>query len=67
MTQGPDRASLVGLPWWGFPDGSEGEASARNAGDMGSIPVLGRSPGEGNGNPLFQVLLPGESHGWRSL
>ena len=33
------------------------------AGDPGSIPELGRSPGEGNGNPL----LPGESHGWRSL
>ena len=33
--------------------------SAYNAGDLGSIPGLGRSPGEGNGNPL-SVLLPGE-------
>ena len=36
----------------GFSGGSEGKASARNAGDLGSILVWGRSPGEGNGNPL---------------
>ena len=36
--------------------------SACNAGDLGSIPGSGRSPGEGNGNPL-QYFLPGESHG----
>ena len=36
---------------WGFPGGSDGKASACNAGDPGSIPGLGRSPGEGNGNP----------------
>ena len=36
----------------GFPGGSEDKASACNAGDPGSIPGLGRSPGEGNGNPL---------------
>ena len=35
------------------------------AGDPGSIPGLGRSPGEGNGNPF--PFLPGESHGQRSL
>ena len=35
-----------------FPGGSDGKASAYNAGDPGSIPGLGRSPGEGNGNPL---------------
>ena len=34
------------------PGGSEGKASTCNAGDQGSIPGLGRSPGEGNGNPL---------------
>ena len=33
-----------------FPGGSDGKASACNAGDLGSIPWLGRSPGEGNGN-----------------
>ena len=36
----------------GFPDGSEVKASASNAGDSSSIPGSGRSPGEGNGNPL---------------
>ena len=35
-----------------FPDGSDGKVSAYNAGDLGLIPGLGRSPGEGNGNPL---------------
>ena len=41
------------------------KASACNAGDLGSIAGLGRSPGEGNGNPT-PVLLPGKFHGWRS-
>ena len=41
----------------GFPGGSDGKASARNAGDPGSIPGLGRSPGEGNGNPLQHSCL----------
>ena len=36
----------------GFPGGSEVKASAHNAGGLGLIPGLGRSPGEGNGNPL---------------
>jgi len=35
-----------------FPGGSDGKESARNAGDPGSIPGLGRSSEEGNGNPL---------------
>ena len=35
-----------------FPGGSDGQVSAYNAGDPGSIPGSGRSPGEGNGNPL---------------
>ena len=35
-----------------FPGGSDGKASAYNSGDLGSIPGLGRSSGEGNGNPL---------------
>ena len=37
-----------------------------NAGDMDSVPALGRSPDERNDNPL-PVFLPGESHGQRSL
>ena len=35
-----------------FPHNSVGKESACNAGDLGLIPGLGRSPGEGNGNPL---------------
>ena len=43
----------------GFPGGSDGKASACNAGDPGSIPGSGRSPGEGNGNPLqYSCLKP---------
>ena len=40
-----------------FPGGSEGKASTYNAGDPGSIPGLGRSPGEGNGYPLQYSCL----------
>ena len=36
----------------GFPGGSDGKESACNVGDLGSIPALGRSPGEGKGYPL---------------
>ena len=36
----------------GFPGGSPGKESTRNAGDLGLIPGLGRSPGEGKGYPL---------------
>ena len=35
----------------GFPGGSDSKESACSVGDLGSIPGLGRSPGEGNGNP----------------
>ena len=41
----------------GFPGGSEVKPSACNAGDPGSIPGLGRSPGEANGNPLQYSCL----------
>ena len=50
----------------GFPGGSDGKESTCNAGDPGSIPGSGRSPGEGNGYPT-PVFLPGEFHGQRSL
>ena len=40
----------VGHHFRGFPSGSDGKESACNAGDPGSIPGSGRSPGEGNGN-----------------
>jgi len=41
----------------GFPGGSEGKASAHNAGDSGAIPGSGRSLGEGNGNSLQYSCL----------
>ena len=41
----------------GFPGGSDGKASACSAEDPGSIPRLGRSPVEGNGNPLQDPCL----------
>jgi len=51
---------FMGLPWW-----LSGKESACNARDAGSFPGLGRSPGEGNGNPLQYSCL--KSHGQRSL
>ena len=61
---GPCIVSLK-LPWWLilFFNGKE---SACNARYVGSIPVLGSSPGEGNGNPLQYSYL-GKFHGQRSL
>ena len=54
----------------GFPGGSDGKASACNVGDQGLIPGSGRSPGEGNGNPL-QYSCPTPKKGlkeiWASL
>ena len=46
-----------------FPGGSEVKASACNAGDLGSIPGWGRSPGEGNGNPLQYSCLKNHMDG----
>ena len=40
-----------------FPGGSDGKSSVYNAGDPGSITGSGRSPGEGNGNPLQYSCL----------
>ena len=52
----------------GFPGGSEDKVSACNAGDLGLIPGLGRSPGEGNGNPLQYSCLenPMDRGAWRA-
>ena len=49
-----------------FPGGSEVKVSACNAGDLGSIPGSGRSPGEGNGNPLQYSCLenPMDRRAW---
>ena len=58
---GSDSVGLGRLPGFclggSFPGSSDGEASAYNAGDPGSIPGSGRSPGEGNGNPLQYSCL----------
>ena len=63
-----------------FPGGSDSKASAYNAGDPGLIPGLGRSPGDGNGNPLqyyclenpmdrgaWQATVHGVSKSWTQL
>ena len=50
----------------GFPGGADGKESAYNVRDLGSIPGLERSPGEGNGNPL-QYSCRENPHGQRSL
>ena len=53
-----------------FLGGSDGEESACNAGNPGSIPGLGRSPGEGNGNPLQYSCLENfmdRGAGWATI
>ena len=55
----------MGFPG-GFPGGSDGKESSCNVGDLGSIPGLGRSPGEGHGNPLHYVCLE-NPYGQRNL
>ena len=51
-----------------FPGGSDGKASAYNMGDMGSIPGSGRSPREGNGDPLQYSYLenPMDREAWHA-
>ena len=51
-----------------FPGGTEDKTSAHNAGDLGSIPRSGRSPGEGNGNPLQYSWLenPMDGGAWKA-
>ena len=69
----PRVDSWVRKIWWrrdrlptpvflGFPCGSAGKESACNVGDLGLIPGLGRSPGEGKGYP-YPEFWPGEFHG----
>ena len=52
-----------------FPGGLDGKAFVYNAGDLGSIPGLGRFPGEGNGNPLQYSCLenPMDGGAWCRL
>ena len=64
----------------GFPGGSDSKESARNEGDLGSIPGSGISPGEGDGNPLqyscpenfmdrgaWQAIVHGVRKSWTQL
>ena len=53
----------------GFPTGSADEESSCNAGDAGSIPALGRSPGEGNGNLIHYSCLKNlmDKGAWQAL
>ena len=61
----PGKSQLVvsAMKYWTYftgsygAGGSDGKACVYNAGDPGSIPGLGRSPGEGNGNPLQDYCL----------
>ena len=52
-----------------FPGGSDGKESACNAGDPGSLLGLGRSPGEGNGNPLQYSFLENsmDRRAWQAM
>ena len=50
---------------WDFPGGSDGKASVYNAGDLGSSPGLGRSPGEGKATHSSTIAW--KTHGQRSL
>ena len=52
-----DTQSHEAFHIWGFPSSSNGKQAAYKAGDLGSIPGLGRSPGEGNGYPLQYSCL----------
>ena len=62
---------LNNYPGWlrGFPGGSAVKNPPANAGDMVLIPGSGRSPGEGNGNPLQYCCLenPMERRAWRAI
>ena len=56
------------IKYLGFLGGSGGEESVCNAGDLGLIPESGRSPGEGNGNPLQYSCLknPMDREAWQA-
>ena len=52
-----EKIIMAPIQGWGFPCGSAGKESACNAGDLGLIPGLGRSPGEGKGYQLHSYGL----------
>ena len=61
--ENPMTEESGGLQSMGFPGGSDDKASVCNAGDLGSIPGLERSPGEGSGNPLQYSCLENSMDG----
>ena len=69
------RFILIDIRLAGFPDSSAGKELAHNVGDMGSIPGLGRSPGEGKGYPLqysglensMDCIVHGVTKSWTRL
>ena len=69
MIYGYSYHSLCAIIWKkGFPGGSDGKESAYNAGDPGSIPGVGRYPGERNGNPFHYSCLenPMDRGAWQA-
>ena len=66
LTFGATGSHIWVLKKFSLPGGSDGKESACNVGDPGSIPGLGRSPGEGHGNPLQHSCLE-NPHGQSSL
>ena len=66
VTKSWTQLSNFHLHFRGFPAGSDGKESTCSEEDLGSIPGLGRSPGEGNWLPT-PVFLSGKSHAQRSL
>ena len=69
------KDSLPTPVFLGFPGGSAGKEPTCNAGDLGSIPGLGRSPGEGKGYPLqysglensMDCIVNGVANSWTQL
>ena len=74
MLEGNDNFKNEGLRqstsdtngYMGFPGGSDSKESTFNAGDLGSVPGLGRSPGGEHGNPFWYSCLE-NPHGQRNL
>ena len=62
------QLTKIGIPCLRSRGGSDGKDTACNTGDLGSIPELGRSPGEGNGNPLQYSCLenPMDGGAWQN-
>ena len=60
LTKGKNGKTQITKISKGFPGGSDGKESTCNSGDLGSIPGLGRSPGEGHGKPS-PIFLTGET------